>query len=123
MATTNRDFIVKHGLRVATGITFPDGTVQTTAATGGTSGQVPYGTTFPQNPTIANLFFNTSNGKLYVFFGSWIELAYATDPESSLFIDGGLPSSTVFARLFDGGTPSETYTNPSDTFIDGGVLA
>lgn len=123
MATTNKDFIVKNGLKVATGITFSDGTVQTTAATGGSSGQVSYGTTFPNNPTTANLFFNTSNGKLYVFFGSWLELAYATAPESSLFIDGGTPSSTAFARLFDGGTPSETYTNPSDTFVDGGVLA
>lgn len=117
MATTNRDFVVKNGLKVATGITFSDGTVQTTAASG-----VPYGSTFPENPTTASLFFNTSNGKLYVFFGNWIELAYATDPESSLFIDGGNPSTTVFARTFDGGTPSETYTGPSDTFIDGGVL-
>lgn len=119
MATrTNRDFIVKHGLKVATGITFSDGTVQTTAAAGGSSGQVPYGSSFPENPTTAALFFNTSTGKLYVYFGSWIELAYSVEAESNLFIDGGDSSSTAFARIFDGGSPDSAY----DTFIDGGVL-
>ena len=32
MATTDKDFVVRQGIRVATGVTFSDGTVQTTAS-------------------------------------------------------------------------------------------
>jgi len=32
VTTNNKDFVVRQGLKVATGVTFPDGTVQTTAS-------------------------------------------------------------------------------------------
>jgi hypothetical protein len=35
VTTNNKDFVVKQGIKVATGVTFPDGTVQQTAYLGG----------------------------------------------------------------------------------------
>ena len=48
MATTNKDFVVKQGLKVATGVTFPDNSVQTTAYTGS---PLTVGSTFPVSPS------------------------------------------------------------------------
>lgn len=41
MATINKDFVVKAGIKVATGITYPDGTFQDSAFGAGIDGGNP----------------------------------------------------------------------------------
>jgi hypothetical protein len=44
VATNDKDFVVKQGLKVSTGVTFSDGTVQTTAYVGYLDGGNPSST-------------------------------------------------------------------------------
>lgn len=131
MATTNKDFVVKQGLRVATGVTFPDNSVQTTAFTGSV---VTVGSTFPVSPSSGALHLDTATLKIYYYYNSqWTPLANYDDTVSVLdhthdsggfvdstypyngngvtlpaFIwenlDGGSPSTTSFTSVIDGGT-------------------
>lgn len=113
MSTTNKDFVVKNGLRVFSGVTFGDLTTQNTAYDP-TKIVVPSGSSFPASPTNGQLFLKSDNGKLYVYFNNWIEIAYVGGPSGDLFIDGGSPSTVVFSRSFDGGTPTSTFTQIID---------
>ena len=117
MATTNKDFVVKNGLRVATGVIFGDSTTQTTAYDH-TKNTVPSGTTFPNSPITGQLFFKTDTGKLHIYFNAWLELAYVGGPSGDLIIDGGSPSTVTFTNTYDGGTPSTVTFNQ---VIDGGT--
>ena len=67
MATTNKDFVVKAGLKVATGVTFPDNTTQTTAFTGG---GLTVGSTFPVSPSNGDLFLYTVTERIYFYYNS-----------------------------------------------------
>lgn len=118
MATSNKDFVVKNGLQVATGVTFGDSTTQTTAYNPNTL-KVPSASSFPLNPVNGQMFLDSDDGKLYVYFGQWLEISYVTAPPENLLLDGGTPSTSLFDRTFDGGTPS---TVSFDGSVDGGTL-
>ena len=138
MTTTNKNFKVRHGLTVAAeGITFSDGSTQTTAASGG-GGGVTVDNTFPATPSDGDLFFYTNNSRLHVYnSGTWYVLAnfedltnvtehnhYTGVGESGLLKDvysyngNGvvLPSILESWSPIDGGSPSDTYV----LSIDGG---
>jgi len=133
VATTNKDFVVKAGLKVATGVTFPDSSVQTTAFTGNA---LTVGSTFPVSPSNGNLFLYTETNRVYYYYNSeWYALAnfddtatvqehthdtsiggggfvddiyqYAGDgvagPWLGTSLDGGTPATTSFAFVIDGG--------------------
>lgn len=115
MATTNKDFVVKAGLKVATGVTFPDNSVQTTAFTGNA---LTVGSTFPVSPSNGNLFLYTVTERIYYYYnGEWNPIATYLDAQSE-YDGNGITYPTLFAKL-DGGSPSTTFTNALPS-ADGG---
>ena len=107
MATTNKDFVVKAGLKVATGVTFPDNSVQTTAFTGNA---LTVGSTFPVSPSNGNLFLYTVTERIYFYYdGEWVPIATYLDAQSE-YDGNGITYPTLFAKL-DGGSPSTVFGN------------
>ena len=107
MATTDRDFVVKAGLKVATGVTFPDNSVQTTAFTGNA---LTVGSTFPVSPSNGNLFLYTVTERIYYYYnGEWNPIATYLDAQSQ-YDGNGITYPTLYA-LLDGGSPSTVFTN------------
>ena len=130
MATTNKDFVVKQGLKVATGVTFPDNSVQTTAFTGSA---ISVGSTFPVSPSNGAMHLDTNTNRIYYYYNStryamanYDDTSSVTDhthnidgfvediyqyqgngpvgPWLGTAIDGGSPSTTSFTAVIDGGT-------------------
>ena len=131
MATNNKDFVVKQGLKVATGITFPDNSVQSTAFTGSS---ITVGSSFPGSPSNGAMHLNTNTSKIYYYYNSeWNALANYDDTQTVInhshsesgflkdtypydangvtlpafiweTLDGGSPATTSFATIIDGGT-------------------
>jgi hypothetical protein len=130
VATTNKDFVVKQGLKVATGVTFPDNTVQTTAFTGSA---ITVGSSFPVSPSNGAMHLDTNTNRIYYFYNStWYAMANYDDTASvtdhnhnadgfvediyqyqgngpvgpwlGTSLDGGSPSTTSFAAVIDGGS-------------------
>lgn len=130
MATTDKDFVVKQGLRVATGVTFPDNSVQTTAYTGSA---ITVGSSFPVSPSNGAMHLDTNTNRIYFYYGStWYALANYDDtsgvtdhthntdgfvedvyqyqgngpvgPWLGTSLDGGTPATTSFAMVIDGGS-------------------
>ena len=103
MATNNRDFVVKQGIKVATGVTFPDNTVQSTAA-------LTVGSTFPASPSNGQLFLYTVTERIYYYLNNeWNPIATYLDAQST-YDGNGTVYPTLFATL-SGGAPNSTYTN------------
>ena len=128
---TNRDFVVKQGLKLASGVTFPDNSVQTTAFTGSS---ITVGSSFPGSPSNGAMHLNTNTSKIYYYYSSeWNALANYDDTKTVVdhnhdeggflkdtypyngngvtlpaFIwenlDGGTPATVSFASIIDGGT-------------------
>ena len=61
MTTNNKDFVVKQGIKVATGVTFPDNSVQTTAFTGSA---ITVGSTFPVSPSNGAMHLDTNTNRI-----------------------------------------------------------
>jgi len=130
VATTNKDFVVKQGLRVATGVTFPDNTVQTTAFTGSA---ITVGSSFPVSPSNGAMHLDTNTNRIYFYYSSvWSALANYDDTSSvtdhthnadgfvediyeyqgngpvgpwlGTSLDGGTPATTSFTSVIDGGS-------------------
>ena len=130
MATTDKDFVVKQGLKVATGVTFPDNTVQTTAFTGSA---ISVGSSFPVSPSNGAMHLDTNTNRIYFYYGStWYAMANYDDTASvtdhthntdgfvediyqyqgngpvgpwlGTFLDGGTPATTSFTAVIDGGS-------------------
>ena len=136
MATTTKNFKVTRGLTVATeGITFSDGSVQTTASSGGSS--LTIDSTFPGSPTNGALHLDTVSNRIYYYYGSqWYAIANHDDTlnvtehthntqgflgDTYLYSGNGvtLPAVLDSWSPLDGGTPSSSY----DVIIDGGTAA
>lgn len=136
MATTTKNFKVTRGLTVATeGITFSDGSVQTTAGGGGSS--LTVAATFPSSPTNGALHLDTVSNRIYYYYGSqWYAIANHDDTlnvtdhthnaqgflgDTYLYNGNGvtLPAVLDSWSPLDGGTPSSSY----DVIIDGGTAA
>ena len=120
MATTNKDFVVKAGLKVATGVIVPDNTTQTTAFTGG---GLTVGSSFPASPSNGDLFLYTTTERIYFYYNAeWNPLATYFDAQSE-YDGNGMTYPTLFAKL-NGGAPNSTYTalpsadggSPNDQF-------
>ena len=130
MATNNKDFVVKQGLKVATGVTFPDNSVQTTAFTGSA---ITVGSSFPGSPSNGAMHLDTNTNRIYYYYSStWYAMANYDDTASvtdhnhnaegfvdSIYqyqgngvtgpwlgttLDGGTPATTSFASVIDGGS-------------------
>jgi hypothetical protein len=130
VATTNKDFVVKQGLKVAAGVTFPDNTVQTTAFTGSV---ITVGSSFPVSPSNGAMHLDTNTNRIYYFYNStWSALANYDDTSSvtdhthnadgfvediyeyqgngpvgpwlGTSLDGGTPATTSFTSVIDGGS-------------------
>jgi hypothetical protein len=130
VATTNKDFVVKQGLKVATGVTFPDDTVQTTAFTGSA---ITVGSSFPVSPSNGAMHLDTNTNRIYFYYSSvWSALANYDDTSSvtdhthnadgfvediyeyqgngpvgpwlGTSLDGGTPATTSFTSVIDGGS-------------------
>lgn len=130
MATNNKDFVVKQGLKVATGVTFPDNSVQTTAFTGSA---ITVGSSFPVSPSNGAMHLDTNTNRIYYYYNStWSAIANYDDTASvtdhnhnaegfvdSIYqyqgngvtgpwlgttLDGGTPATTSFASVIDGGS-------------------
>ena len=109
--TTNKDFVVKQGLKVSTGVTFPDNTVQSTAA-------LTVGSTFPATASNGQLFLYTVTERIYYYLNSeWNPIATYFDAQSE-YNGNGMTYPTLFARL-NGGAPNTTFTNALPS-ADGG---
>jgi hypothetical protein len=131
---TNKDFVVKQGLKVATGVTFPDNSVQTTAFTGSA---ITVGSSFPGSPSNGAMHLNTTTNRMYYYYNSaWSAIANYDDtatvvdhnhytgidesgfvkdiyqyqgngpvgPWIGTSLDGGTPATSSFASIIDGGT-------------------
>jgi hypothetical protein len=103
VATSNKDFVVKQGIRVATGVTFPDNTVQTTAFTG-TS--ITVGNTFPVSPSEGQLFLYSITERVYYYLNNQWNAIATTDDSNEL-------QNHIHDNLPDGGGLVVS------TFIDG----
>ncbi len=132
MATTNKDFVVKQGLKVATGVTFPDNTVQTTAFTGSA---ITVGSSFPVSPSNGAMHLDTNTNRIYYFYNStWYAMANYDDTASVTdhnhnadgFVEdiyqyqGNGPVGPWLGTALDGGTPATTSFT---SVIDGGSAA
>jgi hypothetical protein len=133
VATTDKDFVVKQGIKVATGVTFPDNSVQTTAYTGS---PLTVGSTFPVSPSNGAMHLDTVTSKIYYYYNSeWNPLANYDDTVSILdhthnaagFVNNTYPYNgngvTLPAFIWenlDGGSPSTTSFTAT---IDGGAAA
>jgi hypothetical protein len=107
VATNNRDFVVKQGIKIATGVTFPDNSVQTTAFTGST---LTVGSTFPGSPSNGQLFLYTVTERIYYYLNSeWNPIATYLDAQYE-YDGNGTTYPTLFASL-NGGAPNTTFTN------------
>ena len=107
MATTNKDLVVKAGLKVATGVTFPDNTTQTTAFTGG---GLTVGSSFPGSPSNGDLFLYTTTERIYFYYNSeWNPIATYLDAQRE-YDGNGVSHPTLIAKL-DGGSPSTSFGN------------
>jgi len=119
MATTNRDFKVKHGLQVTEGATF-GGTVvvatptlsthATTKAYVDAAGVTVSGTA-PASPSNGNLWFDTLTERIHVYYGSaWVAIATLEDAEvlqdhiHDTAIDG---SGLIVSTFVSGGAYNE----------------
>ena len=94
MATSNKDFKVKHGLNVTNGGTF-GGTVTVATPTENThattklyvdtvagSAGVTVSGTAPESPSNGNLWFDTLTERVHVYYGStWVAIATLADAE------------------------------------------
>ena len=121
MATTNRDFRVKHGIAVAEGGTF-GGTVTVATPTENTHaatklyvdtavGSPTIGTTQPESPVNGNLWFDTLTERVHVYYNSqWVAIATLEDAETlqdhihDTSIDG---SGLVVSTFISGGAYNE----------------
>jgi hypothetical protein len=130
VATNNKDFVVKQGLKVATGVTFPDNSVQTTAFTGSA---ITVGSSFPGSPASGAMHLDTNTNRIYYYYNStWSAIANYDDTASvtdhnhnadgfvdnvyqytgngvsgpwlGTSLDGGTPATTSFASVIDGGS-------------------
>ena len=131
MTTNNKDFVVKQGIKVATGVTFSDNSVQTTAFTGSA---ITVGSSFPASPSNGAMHLDTNTSKIYYYYNSeWNALANYDDTVSVLdhthdaggfvedtypydgngatlpafiweSLDGGSPATTSFTSVIDGGS-------------------
>jgi len=119
VATTNRNFKVKHGLDVTEGGTF-GGTVTVATPTQNThaatklyvdtavgSPQIPVSDTQPVSPDNGDLWFDTVTGRIHVYYSSeWIAIATLEDSETlpdhihDTSIDG---TGLVVSRFIDAG--------------------
>jgi hypothetical protein len=132
VATTNKDFVVKQGLKVAAGVTFPDNTVQTTAFTGSV---ITVGSSFPVSPSNGAMHLDTNTNRIYYFYNSaWSALANYDDTSSVTdhthnsdgFVEdiyqyqGNGPVGPWLGTALDGGTPATTSFT---SVIDGGSAA
>ena len=95
MATTNRDFRVKHGINVAEGGTF-GGTVTVATPTENThaatklyvdsavgSPSIPVSGTAPVSPENGDLWFDTLTQRIQVYYNSqWVAIATLEDAET-----------------------------------------
>ena len=136
MATNNRDFVVKQGIKVATGVTFPDNSVQTTAFTGSS---LTVGSSFPGSPSNGQMHLDTNTNRVYYYYSSsWYAMANYDDTATvanhnhytGLNEDGsvkdvyqyngnGVSLPALMGTSIDAGGPGSTYT----TTIDGGTAA
>lgn len=66
------------------------------------------GPTFPENPSLGEFFYNTTDQALYFFINGWNEIAF-----TAINLDGGTSFTTEFNGTFDGGNAATL------TFADG----
>ena len=132
MATYNKDFVVKNGLVVQEGGTFGNAitigapTANDHAATkayvdaligsgGGGSASITIADTAPESPTVGDVWFDSSDGKAYVYYEDvdttqWVEIGGSpvytttTQQDAILNVDGGVATS-VYGGItpIDGG--------------------
>jgi hypothetical protein len=121
VATTNRDFKVKHGINVAEGGTF-GGTVTVATPTQNTHaatklyvdtavGSPTIGTTQPESPVNGQLWFDTLTERVHVYYNSqWVAIATLEDAETlqdhihDTSIDG---TGLVVSTFISGGAYNE----------------
>ena len=144
MATTNRDFRVKHGINVADGGTF-GGTVTVATPTENTHaatklyvdtavGSPTVGTTQPASPVNGSLWFDTLTERVHVYYNSqWVAIATLEDAETlqdhihDTAIDG---TGLVISTFISGGAYNEPgvlvsagfyNTSEFEATFDGGI--
>lgn len=132
MATTDKDFRVKHGLQVAQGGVFggavtvgtptdADHAVTKSYVDGLVSDvSVPVDSTAPSSPSNGELWFDTLTQRLNVYYGgSWLTIAAIDDtlniPQHihDTSIDG---SGLIVSRFTSGGS----FNDPQGSPVDGG---
>ena len=121
MATTNRDFKVKHGLDVTQGGTF-GGTVTVAAPTENLHaatklyvdtavGSPIIGTTQPASPVNGNLWFDTLTERVHIYYsGQWVAISNLEDSErlQDHIHDTAIDGSGLIVSVFvSGGTYDE----------------
>jgi hypothetical protein len=144
VATTNRDFRVKHGIAVAEGGTF-GGTVTVATPTENLHattklyvdtavGSPTVGTTQPASPVNGSLWFDTLTERVHVYYNSqWVAIATLEDAETlqdhihDTSIDG---TGLVVSTFISGGAYNEPgvlvsagfyNTSEFETTFDGGL--
>jgi hypothetical protein len=144
VATTNRDFRVKHGINVAEGGTFGS-TVTVATPTENTHaatklyvdtavGSPTVGTTQPTSPVNGSLWFDTLTERVHVYYNSqWVAIATLEDAETlqdhihDTAIDG---TGLIVSTFISGGAYNEPgvlvsaglyNTSEFEATFDGGV--
>jgi hypothetical protein len=144
VATTNRDFRVKHGINVAEGGTFGS-TVTVATPTENTHaatklyvdtavGSPTVGTTQPASPVNGSLWFDTLTERVHVYYNSqWVAIATLEDAETlqdhihDTAIDG---TGLIVSTFISGGAYNEPgvlvsaglyNTSEFEATFDGGI--
>jgi hypothetical protein len=136
VATNNRDFVVKQGIKIATGVTFPDNSVQTTAFTGSA---ITVGSSFPSSPSNGQMHLDTNSNRVYYYYSSsWYAMANYDDTSTVVnhthftgidedgsvkdiyqYNGNGVSLPSLMGTTLNGGAPGSTYT----ITVDGGTAA
>lgn len=149
MATTNKDFRVKHGINVA-GNGYFGGTISvadepteanhvaTKAYVDSLANNIPVGDTAPSDPSDGDMWFDTTIDRLRFYYEAtgWVTIATSNDFQNlpdhihDTSIDGDGRVDTIFwdssqydspqIATMDGGTP---FSTSWDVVFDGGLVA
>lgn len=134
MATSNKDFRVKNGIQVAGDGSFggnltaaaptSDNHLTTKSYVDGLLGNlnVPVGTA-PENPEEGQIYFDSSSGRLAVYYNSvWVAIATVADAEElpdhihDTSIDG---NGLIVTRFYDGGSAGDSVGD----YVDAGTAS
>ena len=105
-------------------IVFGDGTQQTTAALGTSTSTVYIGSSAPVSPYSGQLWYDTTDGRLYVrYSNAWVDTSTNAGTNALIYTGATPPASPIANELWFNTEDGKIYIRYNDTWIDTSVPA